>query len=220
MVQRLKEHIREKILSSSRLLFAERGISNVTMAQIAEKSSISTGNLYHYFPDKDTLVAESIPESFGKHFVEALEDRFTKVSGKYNPAFPIMQPMDDDLIDLVISCRTMFVVVFYHESLYPEMREQCHSTICELAIDRACSFGLPRNSLSPEHLSIIGSVYRSLIRQMAWILFRHTDREQISESIRILLNYHISGIPALFRSCEPDNGGLRIPFPQKPADDK
>lgn len=213
MVQRLKEHIREKILNSARILFAEKGISNVTMAQIAERSSISTGNLYHYFPDKNALVAEAIPESFGTRFIEALEDRFMALSGKFDSHHPIMYPLDDELIDLVISSRTVFIVLFYHESLHPEIREKCFSRICDLAVQRAQSFGMPIESFTTEHMTLINSVYRSLIKQMAEILFRNSDREQISESIRLILNYHIAGIATLFRSCEKNNTGLQISFP-------
>ncbi|HNX60128.1 MAG TPA: helix-turn-helix domain-containing protein [Spirochaetota bacterium] len=213
MVQRLKEHIRDKILNSARTLFAEKGISNVTMAQIAERSSISTGNLYHYFSDKNSLVEESIPESFGKLFIEALEDRFMALSGKFDSQHPIMHPLDDELIDLVISSRTVFIVLFYHESLHAEIREQCISRMCDLAIQRAHSFGMPMDSFTSEHMLVVTSVYRALIKQMAEILFRYSDREQISESIRLILNYHITGISTLFKSCGQNNTALKGTYP-------
>jgi AcrR family transcriptional regulator len=54
------EKYRRELLDRSFDLFAERGVSSVSMREIAEALGVSTGTLYHYFPDKDSLFAQLV----------------------------------------------------------------------------------------------------------------------------------------------------------------
>lgn len=46
---------RQELLSKCFDLFAEQGYANVTTRQIAKELGVSTGTLYHYFPNKQVL---------------------------------------------------------------------------------------------------------------------------------------------------------------------
>lgn len=54
------EKYRQELLDRSFDLFAERGVSSVSMREIADALGVSTGTLYHYFPDKDSLFAQLV----------------------------------------------------------------------------------------------------------------------------------------------------------------
>lgn len=58
--EREKLRQREEILSAALLLFSERGFSNVSMQQIAEKSEFAVGSLYKFFTNKEELYQELI----------------------------------------------------------------------------------------------------------------------------------------------------------------
>jgi AcrR family transcriptional regulator len=49
--------VREQILKSASELFAERGISAVTMADLAREVGLRAPSLYYWFADKDEIVA-------------------------------------------------------------------------------------------------------------------------------------------------------------------
>jgi AcrR family transcriptional regulator len=49
---------RERLLDGSFELFATRGYAGVTMRQLARSLGVSTGTLYHYFPDKLAMLGE------------------------------------------------------------------------------------------------------------------------------------------------------------------
>lgn len=51
---------RKELLQGSFALFAQRGYSSVTMREIAKELHVSTGTLYHYFPNKDKLFEQLI----------------------------------------------------------------------------------------------------------------------------------------------------------------
>ncbi|BAZ40117.1 transcriptional regulator [Calothrix sp. NIES-4101] len=46
---------RKELLDKCFDLFAEKGYASITMRQIAQGLGVSTGTLYHYFPNKKTL---------------------------------------------------------------------------------------------------------------------------------------------------------------------
>ncbi len=49
---------REDLLNRSFTLFAEKGYAHVTMRQIADELGVSTGTLYHYFPNKQAILEQ------------------------------------------------------------------------------------------------------------------------------------------------------------------
>ncbi len=49
------QQYRQELLSKCFDLFAEKGYANVTTRQIAKELEVSTGTLYHYFPNKQVL---------------------------------------------------------------------------------------------------------------------------------------------------------------------
>lgn len=62
---------RQELLSKCFALFANRGYANVTTRQIAKELGVSTGTLYHYFPNKQVLF-EQLVEQISLQDVEIL----------------------------------------------------------------------------------------------------------------------------------------------------
>lgn len=56
------DQYRKELLSKCFDLFAQKGYSAITMRQIAEGLSVSTGTLYHYFPSKQALFEQLVEE--------------------------------------------------------------------------------------------------------------------------------------------------------------
>lgn len=62
---------REKILKEALQVFAEKGYHAASVEEIAQKSTISKGGLYFYFPSKEDLFRSLIRE-FGSKIVERI----------------------------------------------------------------------------------------------------------------------------------------------------
>jgi AcrR family transcriptional regulator len=58
------ERSRRAVLDAALHLFAQQGYRATTMREIADKAGVSTGNVYHHFPDKDAIFRELIDEYF------------------------------------------------------------------------------------------------------------------------------------------------------------
>ena len=56
------EHSHAQILKAALQLFSTRGYRGTSMRDIAEAAGVSTGNVYHQFPDKETLFRELLDQ--------------------------------------------------------------------------------------------------------------------------------------------------------------
>jgi AcrR family transcriptional regulator len=71
------ERSRRAVLDAALYLFAHKGYGATTMRQIADRAEVSTGNVYHHFPDKDTIFRELIDEYMA--ITETQKFPFTRV---------------------------------------------------------------------------------------------------------------------------------------------
>ena len=58
------EKYRKELLWKSFDLFASKVYASVTLREIAKEISVSTGTLYHYFPNKETIFLQLVEEQF------------------------------------------------------------------------------------------------------------------------------------------------------------
>src|SRR5215210_1370799 len=56
------ERSRRQVLDAALQLFSHRGYRATTMRDIAEEAEVSTGNVYHHFPDKETIFRTLLDE--------------------------------------------------------------------------------------------------------------------------------------------------------------
>lgn len=56
------ERSRRAVLDAALYLFSHQGYRATTMREIADRADVSTGNVYHHFPDKDAIFRALIDE--------------------------------------------------------------------------------------------------------------------------------------------------------------
>ena len=69
-----KKKKRTSLLQQSYNLFISKGISNTSIAEIAEKAGVGKGTFYFYFKDKEDLIDQLIARKAEGLLVHALED--------------------------------------------------------------------------------------------------------------------------------------------------
>jgi len=65
---------RDRILDAALRLFTTRGFHHTPTAQISREAGVSTGTLFHYFPDKNTLI-DQLYLSIQREVAEAIRAR-------------------------------------------------------------------------------------------------------------------------------------------------
>ena len=64
---------KEQVIKATQRCIIEKGLSNMTVKDIALKANVSTGIIYHYFKNKEDLLLQVIKESFGKSHEKVME---------------------------------------------------------------------------------------------------------------------------------------------------
>jgi AcrR family transcriptional regulator len=83
IAERREEHretLREEILAAARQLFAVEGYDSTSIRAIAAKAGCSPGILYHYFDDKQAIMARLVRETF-----TAMRTRLTAIRTDSSP---------------------------------------------------------------------------------------------------------------------------------------
>lgn len=78
-----KEHTRERIINSAKILFAEQGYQKTTIVEISKRAGISEAALYDYFQGKEDLLL-TIPDLWVSELVRDLEEQLFGVKGAVN----------------------------------------------------------------------------------------------------------------------------------------
>ena len=80
---------REQIIQAAKALFAERGFSRTTMADVVTASGMSMGAVYRYFPSKSDLVLAAVTGRDGtvdgQFLQEAPADLIARLAGYVSP---------------------------------------------------------------------------------------------------------------------------------------
>lgn len=107
-----REEYRKEILLQSFELFARKGYEAVTMREIATASGVTTGTLYHYFPNKKALF-EKLVELLCEEDLAIYRNSLgadTALEGRIEHAFDIVEQNEDFYL------KMLFVVVdFYRQ---------------------------------------------------------------------------------------------------------
>jgi AcrR family transcriptional regulator len=74
------EKYRKKLADKCMDLFSKKGYSNVTMREISKELGVSTGSLYHYFPNKEAIfahMAEHLSQTDVAAVLAQIDDSFS-----------------------------------------------------------------------------------------------------------------------------------------------
>ena len=98
---------KEHILSIAESLFAEHGLIDTSMADIAKDAEFGVGTIYKYFKDKNTLVQSLLESRLDAHFDEIDE----ALDSKGTPVELIERVIDAHLAS--VARRHLFFKIYY-----------------------------------------------------------------------------------------------------------
>jgi hypothetical protein len=79
IMQKLKDKVRNEILTAAASEFNQKGFQEASMRNIASKADITPGNIYRYFQNKETLlkaVVLPVMEEINQTLVECTDNKF------------------------------------------------------------------------------------------------------------------------------------------------
>ncbi|MBV6717403.1 TetR/AcrR family transcriptional regulator [Paenibacillus chitinolyticus] len=106
MVQVLKEELRQAVIKSAQVEFAQFGYAGASMKRIAAQTGISVGNLYRYYKDKEDLFDSVISPVY--HELETLiSNHHAQPHGQGN----IFELIVEALTNIVVEYRTPLLIL-------------------------------------------------------------------------------------------------------------
>jgi AcrR family transcriptional regulator len=197
-VQSLRERQREQtsaaILDAAEELFAEKGLANAHMNDIASRVGVAVGTLYNHFKDRDALLAALLEARRGDLLarMDAFLDRPS--SGNFRA----------DLAGLVHEMGKFFEehpryhVLLHrmewglHEATYPETAACAPAMKRELyvRIDKMMKRGIKQKALRPELADYYAYLLLGMLRSMRLHNIDHgvEDRWPIDEIVRFFID--------------------------------
>ncbi|MGM9803683.1 MAG: TetR/AcrR family transcriptional regulator [Muribaculaceae bacterium] len=112
-MQTLKDAIRKRILDVGRKEFSRKGFAKASMRSIASEVGVGVGNLYNYYPSKDSLfcavlapLTSSLYAAFEKHHGKAV-DVMNMIQEEY------MVSTVSEYLSLLRGNRTLMKILFF-----------------------------------------------------------------------------------------------------------
>lgn len=206
MAQRPKEHIRADIVRAATSLFAEVGYGATTIAAVAERAGVSTGNVYRYFECKEQLFAEVVPAPFAAELrrrtqarVEALADTRDVRVLERDAAYRVLSR---ELLDFTIEHRERVVILLRHAEGTPlaSFRVDFERVLVKWALEYARR-AYPGFEVTPAIRFALVRIYAAYVESLAAALATFDRPERIREVVAHLSAHHLGGLKFFFENA-------------------
>lgn len=200
MPQVLKEEVRDRIVNAAEVVFAARGYRGATMAAIAERAGLSTGNLYRYFRSKSGLFEHMLGPGFVETFDRLLEERVASLSAQEltAPSDPAREA-DARMLRFWFAHRLRVVVLLdraegsTHAGFGPRFVARLSSMVAT-QLERELG-----RSLSDAAALMLEQIFETSRRSVVAILERYEDEDVLLEAFAAFRSYQLAGLAGFRR---------------------
>ena len=205
-MQRLKPLTRQRILTTALGLFATQGVEQTTMAAIAQAAGLSIGNLYRYFPSKESLASAVLPAELAASLKRLIRARVEALFGVTEvaalPRDAAYFQVAGELLDLCVTNRERVILLFTEERA-PRFAHEVTRLLEALAAEYAASID-PEFKPTPEWKASVHLIYQAFVANLVTVLKEHTEPHRIRAITECYLDYHLAGMRQLTAPSRPE----------------
>lgn len=208
MAQVPKEHVREAILEAACALGIEVGYPATTMASVASRAGIATGNVYRYFPSKEALFAAALPASLVRGLARRVHARVVSLGRAQDvDALPVDAPyplVSEELFRYVLRDRlaVALLLVGAKGTSHAGFASQLVRDLVRLA--RRYAHSVHGLRVGPAKVFVLTRIYTGYVASLGEVLAKYSDEPTLRAVTGDLARYHLSGLRALFQRPEPE----------------
>jgi len=192
-MQILKREIRERIQQVATAEFLRYGYQDVTMRDIAKKSSISVGNLYNYYENKEDLF-DSLTGTSHRYLKQLLREvnKHGPESGVANTEFT--ESMVLKIAQLLKKHRIGFLLMIDKSqgTKYHDLKDKVIAVLLRHFEQELVDSNNPDVSL------IMRIAAKNLMDGLIEIARNYQNDEWVDRNIERLISYHLHGISQFF----------------------
>lgn len=200
MAQKLKPELEARILASAEATFAEDGYTAATMAAVAARAQVSTGNLYRYFDSKELLFDAVVDEDFRAAFMELVKRRVRALarSESLTALDPKAQAEAEQLLSFWIAHRLKVVTLLGRAagSRHAGFAVEFVETLTKLTLrDLAEKRG--ERGLTRSERFVVRTLFDNTLRALVAILSTFEDEAEIRHAFACFWSYQLAGLAGL-----------------------
>jgi len=200
MPQKLKDDVRDRIIEAAGAIFAERGFTSARLADVAERAGISTGNIYKYFDDKESLFNAIVTAPIAAQLLRLLRIRLREFERleDWESATASGSDAARALLAFWIEYRPAVLILLRgsHGTRYHRVRILMIHEMERLASAYAAKRGGGSPFPSPARF-VLHRVFARTVDMIADILEAHRDPIAIQQAVAVFWRYQLAGLQAL-----------------------
>lgn len=197
MAQILKFTLHERMLTAAEQVFAEAGYSGATMASIAQRAGISTGNIYRYFDNKEALFSAILPDAFADTFRRLLKRRLSGLvdASDMTELGQEARTQADELLRFWIAHRLKVVIILDRAegSRFADFGAQFVKDLQQATRTKLRKQLAVRPLSAPEEL-VLSNIFQNTRRSIVSILETFDDEAQIRAAVAAFWSYQLAGL--------------------------
>ena len=203
MPQYPKQEIRDRIQAAALQEISRLGYKKATVSGIAKAAGIATGNVYHYFPNKEALFRAVLPETFLKTLLALIDRKVQSLTGvddiRTLPAESEYREISAKLLEFCVKNRRQMIILTsgIEGSPYEGFGEKVVRRLRKLAVGYFESVS-PDFTLTRIRRFDLELAYRSFLRAIADILRQFSQEAELREALTTYMQYHQAGLGAMF----------------------
>lgn len=199
MAQSLKPELRTRLLEVAERAFAEAGYQGATVAGIAARAEVSTGNVYRYFANKDVLFEEVVSPEFAARFLRLLKRRLGSLlqASELTRLDAEAQADGEALLRFWVENRLKVIILLdrAHGSLHAPFAEQFVEALLRPSLAKlSADAGAP---LPPVVKLLLLNIFRNTRSVIVAILESYAEETAIRHAFQGFWSYQLAGLAGL-----------------------
>lgn len=198
MAQTLKPELRAAILDAARDRFAAAGYRDAKMSDIAAAAGVSTGNLYRYFADRETLFAAAVPPELAERLLALVAQRVGSLAATPALADPDPAAREDGerFLAFLLSHRRETIVLLDGAAGSP------FEAVRARFVDRLTA-PLREQAADPVAALLLRVVFDNTVHALVALLRSSDDEATLRRAFHGFWSYQLPGLAGLLRWMSP-----------------
>jgi AcrR family transcriptional regulator len=206
MAQSPKPHVRDGLLEAMRGLLVEVGYASTTVAAVAARAGVATGNVYRYFPSKEALFEAAIPASLAREIARRIRARVVSLGTARDvealPPGSSYALVSEELFEVVLGARLSVAFLLLGAAGTPHAGFAPRLVRDLVRLARAYARSVYGLRFDGPQVFVLTRLYTSYVTALGEALATYTAENTLRAVTSDLARYHLAGLRALFVAHE------------------
>lgn len=198
-MQVLKDEVRNSILAAAKTLFYQKGYNNASIRDIARNSGITVGNVYRYFPNKESVLEGIVSPVYEKIMdYIAISERYIK-AGENKTFEDFRNEINHYMLQITKEFRLELLILF--KGTQGTKFEKTRGELISLIENRIYEGLFKRQKMEEKEAAFFSKIVaRSFLDSLIMVIAETEDNEKLKKLIYRLNDFYFNHLSSRFDS--------------------